>query len=385
MRIGITCFPTFGGSGIIATEIGLALGRRGHEVHFICADIPWRFDEFVEHVYFHEVETRDYPLFDHSPYALALTSKMVEVATLHRLDLLHVHYAIPHAASAYLARQILGAKAPKIVTTLHGTDITIVGSDRSFLPITRFAIEQSDAVTVPSHDLRRATHERLAVAAGTAIEVIPNFVDTELFAPAARAHGGAKVLVHNSNFRALKRVDDVIRIFAEVRKSMPCQLVLIGDGPERSRVERLAHELGLAHEVRFLGKQLHFVKVLQEADVFLLPSETESFGLAALEALSCGVPVVASRAGGLPEVIADGETGLLAPVGDVAAMARCTLRLLGDEMLHARMSAAARASALAKFRRDPMIDRYEACYRRVLASEATSPPSTPSAPSSPRP
>jgi N-acetyl-alpha-D-glucosaminyl L-malate synthase BshA len=386
MRIGITCFPSFGGSGIIATEIGLALGRRGHEVHFICADIPWRFDEFVDHVYFHEVETREYPLFDHSPYALALTSKMVEVATLHELDLLHVHYAIPHAASAYLARQILGAKAPRIVTTLHGTDITVVGSDRSFLPITRFAIEQSDAVTVPSHDLRRATYERLGVAAATAIEVIPNFVDAELFAPAPRpARPRPRVLVHNSNFRPLKRVDDVLRIFAEARKSVPCQLVLIGDGPERSRVERLAHELGLAHEVRFLGKQLHFVKVLQEADVFLLPSETESFGLAALEALSCGVPVVASRAGGLPEVIGDGETGFLAPVGDVAAMARAVVQILGDDALHARMSAAARAAVLARFQRDPMIDRYEACYRRVLAAAPTSAASTGLAPSSHRP
>lgn len=376
MRIGITCFPTFGGSGIIATEIGLALGRRGHEVHFICADVPRRYDGLAERVYFHEVEARDYPLFDQSPYTLALTSKMVEVARQHRLELLHVHYAIPHAASAYLARQILasdpapGTRAPRIVTTLHGTDITIVGSDPSFLPITRFAIEQSDAVTVPSHDLRRATYERLGVAAATEIEVVPNFVDTDRFVPPPRrapTPGRPRVLVHNSNFRPLKRVDDVVRIFGAARQRLPCQLVLIGDGPERPRVEALVHELGLAADVRFLGEQLHFVPFLQDADVFLLPSETESFGLAALEALSCGVPVVASRAGGLPEVISDGETGLLAPVGDVAAMAAAVVKIVSDDALQARMGAAARAAALARFRREPMIDRYEACYRRVLA------------------
>jgi N-acetyl-alpha-D-glucosaminyl L-malate synthase BshA len=374
MRIGITCFPTFGGSGIIATEIGLALGRRGHAVHFICADIPWRFDEYVENVFFHEVEGREYPLFDHSPYALALTSKMVEVATFEKLDLIHVHYAIPHAASAYLARQILGPAAPRIITTLHGTDITVVGSDRSFLPITRFAIEQSDAVTVPSHDLRAATYDLLGVAPDKAIEVIPNFVDTDAYVPAAaaRAPGRPRLLVHNSNFRAIKRVDDVIRVFAATRQLVPCQLVLIGDGPERSRVERLVHELDLAHDVRFLGKQLHFVKVLQEADVFLLPSETESFGLAALEALSCGVPVVATRVGGLPEVISDGENGFLLPLGEVTAMAQATARILGDDALHARMSRAARATAVGKFQREPMVGRYEEYYRRVLATSRAS-------------
>jgi N-acetyl-alpha-D-glucosaminyl L-malate synthase BshA len=375
MRIGITCFPTFGGSGIIATEIGLALARRGHAIHFICADIPWRFDDYVENVFFHEVEGRDYPLFDHSPYALALTSKMVEVATFENLDLLHVHYAIPHAASAYLARQILGPVAPRIVTTLHGTDITVVGSDRSFLPITRFAIEQSDAVTVPSHDLRRATYDLLGVSPSTAIEVIPNFVDTDAYVPTTRSASSAgrtRLLLHNSNFRPIKRVDDVIRVFAATRERIPCQLVLIGDGPERSRVERLVHELDLAHDVRFLGKQLHFEKVLQEADVFLLPSETESFGLAALEALSCGVPVVASRVGGLPEVITDGENGYLLPLGDVAAMADATARILADDELHARMSRAARAAAVGRFQREPMVGRYEDYYRRVLATSPAS-------------
>jgi L-malate glycosyltransferase len=380
MHIGITCFPTFGGSGIIATEIGLELARRGHRVHFICAKLPWRLDESVANVVFHEVESRDYPLFDQSPYTLALTSKMVQVASVEKLDLLHVHYAIPHAASAYLARQILAqsGRPLKVVTTLHGTDITVVGSDRSFLPITRFAIEQSDAVTVPSHDLRRATYRLLGVDPATAIEVIPNFVDTDAYVPAPRPPGRPRLLVHNSNFRPLKRVDDVVRIFAATRKRIACQLVLIGDGPERSRIERLVHELDLAGEVRFVGKQLHFVEILQACDVFLLPSETESFGLAALEALSCGVPVVASQVGGLPEVVRDGENGFLLPLGDVEGMAAASARILGDDLLHARLSRAARATAVGRFQRDPMVGLYEACYRRVLAGavSATSPPSS---------
>jgi L-malate glycosyltransferase len=357
VRLGITCFPTFGGSGIIATEIGLAMARRGHRVHFICAEMPWRFDQYVENVFFHEVEARDYPLFDQSPYTLALTSKMVEVAEWEKLDLLHVHYAIPHAASAYLARQILGPRAPRIVTTLHGTDITVVGNDPSFLPITRFATAESDGVTTPSEWLRRATLDNLGL--DRAVEVIPNFVDTRLFKP-GRKPGGPRLLVHNSNFRPVKRVEDVVRVFAAVQQN--CELALIGDGPERSRLERLVHELGLADRVRFLGKQHRFVEVLQAADVFLLPSESESFGLAALEALSCGVPVVATRVGGVPEVISDGENGILAAVGDVAAMGDAVSRLLADDALYARMSSAARAAAEQKFAMEPMIDRWEAYY-----------------------
>src|SRR5712692_1492267 len=325
LRIGITCYPTFGGSGIIATEIGLSLARRGHRVHFICYDVPWRLEDFHENVFFHEVEVRDYPLFDHGHYALALASKMVEVSTYEKLDLLHVHYAIPHATSAYLARQILEASAPRLVTTLHGTDITVVGIDRSFLPITRFSIIQSDGITVPSEYLKQATHDNLNVPRSVPIEVIPNFVDTEKFKPVpskridqlARLFAGARpnfegaarprVLIHNSNFRPLKRVEDVVRIFAQVRKTTPVVLVLVGDGPDRSRIEAMVRDLKLTGAVCFLGKQLNFLEVLQSSDVFLLPSETESFGLAALEALSCGVPVVASRVGGLPEVVIDGE------------------------------------------------------------------------------
>ncbi len=374
MNVGITCFPTFGGSGIIATEIGLAMARRGHRVHFICAEVPWRFDRFVENVFFHEVAARNYPLFDfaggQSPYTLALTSKMVEVATFHQLDLLHVHYAIPHAASAYLARQILrqslGAATPKIITTLHGTDITVVGNDPTFLPITRFAIAESDGVTVPSDSLRHTTWDNLGLPQSREIEVIPNFVDTDSYRPAASKPPGPPLLVHNSNFRPVKRVDDVVRIFAAVHKEIPCQLALIGDGPERSQLERVVHELGLAAHTRFLGKQLRFVEVLQAADLFLLPSAIESFGLAALEALACGVPVIATRQGGMPEVIVDGENGFLAEVGDVPAMAAAALRLLTDAALQQKMSQAARAMAVEKFALEPMIDRWEAYYRKLL-------------------
>lgn len=381
LGVGITCFPTFGGSGVVATEIGLELARRGHRVHFICADVPWRFDRYVENVFFHEVEGRDYPLFDQtaSPYTLALASKMVEVARWERLDVLHVHYAIPHAASAWMACEILraeGGAMPRLVTTLHGTDITVVGNDRSFLPVTRFVVERSDAVTVPSRALERQTRENLGLVIDRAIDVIPNFVDTEAYVPApARAPRRPPRLIHNSNFRPLKRVDDVVRVFAAVHRARPdCELILVGDGPERSRIERLVHELGLSAAVHFLGKQLRFVEVLQGARAFLLPSATESFGLAALEALSCGVPVVATRTGGLPEVVTDGVDGVLLPVGEIDAMAAATLRLVEDDALWGRMSAAARATAETRFPRGPMVARYEALYRRVLATAATSSP-----------
>jgi len=384
LRIGMTCYPTFGGSGVIATEIGLSMAKRGHRVHFICYEVPFRLDGFFENVFFHAVEARDYPLFEHSPYPLALASKMVEVATYEKLDLLHVHYAIPHATSAYLARQILAANAPKVITTLHGTDITVVGSDASFLPITRFSIAQSDGITVPSEYLRRATYEKLYVPPAVPIEVIPNFVDTERFKPApskgwehlprlfpalngaAKSRNRPRVLIHNSNFRPLKRVEDVVRIFAGVREHVPCVLVLVGDGPERSRIEGMVHALGLSDWVCFLGAQLHFLEVLENSDVFLLPSETESFGLAALEAMSCGLPVVASRVGGLPEVIANGEHGLLHPVGDIGGMVASVRKLLEDAAYYQRMSAAARRSVEEKWKREPMVDRYEAYYRRVL-------------------
>jgi N-acetyl-alpha-D-glucosaminyl L-malate synthase BshA len=374
LGIAITCFPTFGGSGVVATEIGLELARRGHRVHFICADVPWRFERYVENVFFHEVEGRDYPLFDQtaSPYTLALASKMVEVARWERLDILHVHYAIPHAASAWMACEILradGGEVPRLVTTLHGTDITVVGNDKSFLPVTRFVVERSDAVTVPSQALADQTRENLAVSPRRAIEVIPNFVDTDAFAPSMAGPRTPPRLVHNSNFRPLKRVEDVIRVFAAVHRARPdCELVLVGDGPERSRVERLVHELGLGRAVCFLGKQLRFVEVLQGARAFLLPSEIESFGLAALEALSCGVPVVATRTGGLPEVVTDGADGFLLPVGDVDGMAAAALRLVEDDVLYKKLAGAARATAESRFPRGPMVARYEALYRRILGA-----------------
>jgi len=390
LAVGITCYPTFGGSGIIATEIGLSLARRGHRVHFICYDIPSRLDGFLENVFFHEVEVLDYPLFDHGHYALALASKMVEVSTYEKLDLLHVHYAIPHATSGYLAKRILGAGAPRLITTLHGTDITVVGTDRSFLPITRFSIMESDAVTVPSQFLKGATYDNLDVPRSVPIEVIPNFVDTEKFKPVkekrwehlrrlftgaeAMASGAERprVLIHNSNFRPLKRVEEVVRIFAEVHRVMPSVLVLVGDGPERSRIEGMVRDWGLNSVVSFLGKQVNFVEVLQHSDVFLLPSETESFGLAALEALSCGVPVVASRVGGLPEVIAEGELGFLLPVGDTQAMVAGVLRLLRDRGLYEAISRTARYRVEEKWKREPMVTKYEDYYRRVLSHPSAS-------------
>lgn len=385
LGVGITCYPTFGGSGIIATEIGLSLARRGHRVHFICYEVPSRLDQFHDNVFFHEVEVLEYPLFDHSHYALALASKMVEVSTYEKLDLLHVHYAIPHATSAFLAREILGPGAPRVVTTLHGTDITVVGSDRSFLPITRFSIVKSDGVTVPSRYLKQATYDKLDVPRSVPIEVIPNFVDTEAFKPVehkrwdhlkrlfgeGKLAGGRsepRVLIHNSNFRPLKRVDDVIHTFAEVHKTVPSVLVLVGDGPERSRIESLVHRMNLAGAVCFLGKQLNFLEVLQNSDVFLLPSETESFGLAALEALSCGIPVVASRVGGMPEVVVDGETGFLHDVGDISSMARSAIRLLREDSLYRQMSTAARAMVEQKWMLEPMVSRYEQYYHHLLAA-----------------
>jgi N-acetyl-alpha-D-glucosaminyl L-malate synthase BshA len=384
LRVGITCYPTFGGSGIIATEIGIALARRGHEVHFICSDMPSRLQHFEPNVYFHAVEVRDYPLFDKSPYALALASKMVDVTTHANLDLLHVHYAVPHATSAYLARQILGPRAPKIVTTLHGTDITLVGNDPGFLPITRFSILESDAVTVPSAYLARATRENFGIGEDRAIELIPNFVDENAFQPAAARDRtrlwrlfpeppptSARVLVHNSNFRPLKRVDDVVHVLEAVRATMPAVLIFIGDGPERSRIEQLVRERGLARSVCFLGNQLAFASVLADADVFLLTSQTESFGLAALEALACGVPVVATRTGGVPEVVTAGENGFLCEVGDIDGIAGAVLRIIGDDALLAAMTRAARARVERDFGRAPAIDRYESCYRRVLAPPKT--------------
>ena len=380
MRIGVACYPSVGGSGIVATEIGLGLAGRGHDVHFIAYDVPARLAPHLHRATFHRVVWQDYPLLNLCPYPLALATKLAEVSTAHRLDLLHVHYATPHATSAFLARQLLGHRSPRIIITLHGTDITLVGRDPALLPVTRLSLLHSDALAVPSEYLRQAAHVELSLPTALPIEVIPNFVDADYFRPAPRrpevlrerlglpAGAPPPLLVHVSNFRPLKRVDDAVRILAAVRREIPAVLALVGDGPERPRAEALARELGLADVVRFLGAQLDFRDVLQQADAFLLPSETEGFGLAALEALACGVPVVGSRVGGLPEVVADGQTGFLCPPGDVPAMAAAVLRLLGDPELQRTMARAARESVERKWRREPLLDRWEAYYRRVLAA-----------------
>lgn len=378
LSIGITCYPTFGGSGIIATEVGVALARRGHRVHFICSELPRRLDPTLENVGFHPVQARDYPVFPQVPYSLALASAMVSVANAQGLDLIHAHYAVPHATAAWMAREVLGGQLA-VITTLHGTDITLVGSDPSYLPITRHSILSSDAVTAPSAHLRQETWDRFDLdAQRTPIEVIPNFVDTDLlrphtgldrpelealFGPSCR---GVPVLVHVSNFRPLKRLDRVVEVFARVAKERPCLLLLIGEGPDRELAEAALADAGLSDRARLVGSQVRFEALLRECDAFLLPSETESFGLAALEALASGVPVVASDVGGLPEVVQDGVTGFLRAADDVQGMAEAVLSLFTDPGRAATMGRAARADVLERFRQAPMVDRYEALYRRVV-------------------
>lgn len=372
MKIGITCYPTYGGSGIVASELGKDLARRGHTVHFICASLPTRLTELSERIIFHEVEMMDYPLFDHLPYDLALATKQAEVASESGLDLLHVHYAIPHSISAFLAREILRPERYlPIITTLHGTDITLVGKDRSYLPITRFGIQQSDGVTAVSENLRQATCETFGLCH---IQVIPNFINETLYArrpdPAKRAHfapHGEKILMHVSNFRPPKRAPDCVEILAHVRQQVEARLIMVGDGPDRAQVEWLARTRGVAEYVHFAGKQPNIPHCLSLADLFLLPSELESFGLAALEAMACEVPVIASRVGGLPEVIDDGLTGYLLEMGDVDAMAEAALRLLQDEDLYQRVSQRARAVAIERFSSQKIVPLYEAFYQEVLA------------------
>ena len=372
MRIGITCYPTYGGSGAVATELGLDLARRGHDVHFITYASPFRLRGFAERVTFHEVVTAEYPLFEHLPYALALAVKQHEVALRERLDLLHVHYAIPHATTAWLAKQMLkGQRDLKVVTTLHGTDITLVGQDPSYFTLTRFSIEQSDKVTAVSAYLREETYRAFGCV-GCDVEVIPNFVPlTEYHPPvdagcrASVAPPGHRVLLHVSNFRPVKRLLDVVRIFAGVRRVRPATLLLVGDGPDRGPAEQEADRLGLSGDVRFIGKVENVADLMRAADLFLLPSETESFGLAALEAMACGVPVVASRVGGLPEVVVDGESGALRPLGDVVALTQAAIDIVNDDATLARMRAAA-ARRAAEFSADRVVPLYERMYEDVL-------------------
>jgi N-acetyl-alpha-D-glucosaminyl L-malate synthase BshA len=367
LRIGVACFSTFGGSGVIASEIGMSMARRGHQVAFFSDKPPARLDLSCPNISFHAVAALDYPVPAQSSYALALAAEMIQVAQKERLDLLHVHYAVPHALAAYLARQVLGAAAPNVLVTLHGTDVTRIGADPKFSALTRFAVLAGDGITAPSRWLAEEAFRQLGLPHERDIEVIPNFVDTQRFCPARHEIAPAeRVLVHVSNFRPLKRVDDVVRVFARVRGEVPARLHLVGDGPERPRVEALVHFLDLASDVTFFGERADVVKILQGSDVFLLPSETESFGLGALEAMACGVPVVASNVGGLPEVVWDGESGFLAPVGNVEEMAKHVRCLLTDVDLHARMSRAARSRAEAHFQLEPAVDRYQAAYRRIV-------------------
>jgi N-acetyl-alpha-D-glucosaminyl L-malate synthase BshA len=375
MRVGITCYPTYGGSGIVATELGLELASRGHEVHFISYAQPIRLDPGTAGIHYHEVEVSTYPLFQHPPYSLALASHMFDVAERHELDLLHVHYAIPHSIAALLARGIMATQSKSrrrlpFVTTLHGTDITLVGADRSYFPITKYSIEQSDGITTVSEYLKARTVEVFGVP--NEIRVIPNFVNCELYRPDPRrrnarlyAPAGEKILMHVSNFRAVKRVGDCLRILHTVRRETPAHLLMVGDGPERGPAEQLAGELGVESHVTFVGKQDHVERIFPVAHVLLLPSELESFGLAALEAMACGVPPVATRTGGLPEVVTDGVDGFLENVGDVEAQAQRVISLLTEEPLHRQMAHAARLTANARFCASLIIPRYEAYYREI--------------------
>ncbi len=378
MKIGITCYPTYGGSGVVATELGMELAARGHEVHFISYAPPFRLDPSIERIYFHEVEVATYPLFDHPPYALALAVKMGEVAEAVQLDLLHVHYAIPHSVSALLARSMATSRNAKLpfITTLHGTDITLVGADRSYLPITRFSIEQSDGVTTISTYLKERTQREFEIK--RPIEVIPNFVNCDVYRrnemPELRAEwapDGEPILMHLSNFRPVKRVTDVVEIFALVRAKMRAKLVLIGDGPDRGAAEWLARKKGLACDVRFLGKQDRVHDKLSQADLFLLPSDLESFGLAALEAMACEVPVIASRVGGLPEVVKHGADGYLVEPRDVAAAGKYAIEILSRADRGREMGKKAREDAAWEFCASKIIPLYEAYYKKVLAGEAS--------------
>ncbi len=376
LRIGVCCYPTYGGSGAVATELGTALAERGHEVHFISYARPARLLEFHPGVTFHKVSVSSYPLFRYPPYDLALASLMREVAEVRELDVLHVHYAIPHAVSAVLARAMLEGSRPAIVTTLHGTDITIVGADRSYFHPTRFGIERSDVVTTVSSWLRDETVR--IFAPGKEIRVVPNFVDTARFTPRDCALtrdrlgvGDEAVLAHVSNFRPVKRVADAIRIFARVAAERPARMLLAGDGPERPHAEELAQELGMRDRVQFLGEQERVEMVLACADLFVLPSDAESFGLSALEAMACGVPVLGTRAGGLPEVVEDGVSGHLFDVGDIDGAASAALGLLADADRREAMSHAARERARAEFGAQRVVDTYEQLYRAALAQAPT--------------
>jgi N-acetyl-alpha-D-glucosaminyl L-malate synthase BshA len=372
MNIGIVCYPTFGGSGVVATELGKALAEKGHQIHFITYSQPVRLDGFKENVFYHEVTATPYALFDYIPYESALTSKLVDVALHEKLDILHVHYAIPHASVAYMAQQILkthGLYLP-IVTTLHGTDITLVGKDSSYEPVVTFAINHSDGVTAVSESLKKDTYANFEIT--KEIEVIPNFIDLKRFAKSRKDHfrkaitpDNEKLIVHTSNFRKVKRVQDVVEVFERVRAKIPAKLIMIGDGPERHKIEELTREKGFYNEVRFLGKQEMVEEVLSIADLFVMPSETESFGLAALEAMACQVPVISSNSGGMPELNINGVTGFMSNVGDVDDMAKNALAILTDDKRLAEFRQAALNQAKA-FDIHHIMPVYENYYQQII-------------------
>ncbi|MCX7877676.1 MAG: N-acetyl-alpha-D-glucosaminyl L-malate synthase BshA [Ignavibacteria bacterium] len=384
MKIGILCYPTYGGSGVVATELGIELAARGYEVHFISYNVPMRLNAgFSENIFFHKVEMSSYPLFDFPLYSIALASKIVEVAKFNGLDLVHAHYAIPHATSAYLAREIIAEETKKrngrtikIITTLHGTDITLTGLEISFLPTMKFSIQKSDGVTAVSEFLKIKTQSQYEISKD--IRVIPNFINPDIYKKISNREtqcleerlksNGEKIILHTSNFRPLKRVDDCIRIFKKVREKIPARLLLIGDGPERSNTEYLAKDLGVYDDVTFYGEQESFLEILSVADLFLLPSQSESFGLAALEAMACGIPVISSNAGGLPELNLHGETGYIAEVGDVNKMAEYSLRLLEDKRVYDIFSKNASERARDLFSTDKIVPRYEDYYKEILDS-----------------
>jgi N-acetyl-alpha-D-glucosaminyl L-malate synthase BshA len=377
MNVGIVCYASVGGSGIIATELGKTLASRGHHVHIISSETPVRLGDYQPGLTFHRVETPSYPLFREPQYLLSLANKIVQVSRDERLDIVHAHYAIPHATAAYLARQILGSATidgvPKVITTLHGTDITLLGSDRSYSETVAFCIQQSDGVTAVSESLKADTYRELGVACD--IRVISNFLDCSVYhrrevqaLRASLAPPSHKILIHVSNFRPVKRVTTVVEVFVRVRHQIPARLLMVGDGPDVADALRLARANGVGEDVLFLGEQDQVVPLLSSADAFLLPSRQESFGLAALEAMACGVPVVASRVGGLPEVISHGVNGFLHTPEDLDGMAASTLELLTDEVLHDRMAAAARAAAESQFCDTRVVPQYEAYYQEVLSS-----------------
>ena len=371
MKIGITCYPTYGGSGTVATELGRNLAKHGHKVHFITTSLPYRLSDFVENIYFHEVQVFQYPLFDYAPYSLSLASKMAQVALREDLDLLHVHYAVPHATSAYLAQKIVAKKKRlPIITTLHGTDITLVGIDPSYYDITRFSIEESDAITAVSQYLKNQTLYRFAIEKN--IEVIPNFIDPDRFKPGKPpcrecfAMPDEKILLHISNFRPVKRITDVIEVFAEVAQHMKAKLLLVGSGPEKERGRNLAEKKKLSDKVQFLGRHDDVSHIFQLADIYLLLSEHESFGLTALEAMSCEVPVIGTSGSGMDGFLGDGAAGMLFPVGDIHSMAEGCLKVLNNPGLALKMGKAGRKRVVEQYHEDIIVDRYEQLYRDVI-------------------